>query len=522
MLLILLLCLPLGVGAQNRRLDRPPKLLVEIVMGSLSPTLIDAVWEELSPGGLPRIYGQGVVAMDARYPHLVCNSTNGLGTLVSGANPSRHGMLADHWYSGINGRRMDLTHDAECHAVGVPADAYRLSPHRMLVGTLAESWRKAFPRARIYSLSLTPTEALILGGRAANAALWLDPKTGRLTTSSYYARHLPRWAEDFNQGQRAESYNSVPWSQAEPGEGKSGRKSRREVEVMGGKYQRLSYVPSGASLLKDLAVQAVEKDRLGQGPEPDLLAVYHSALEGIAALYGPESPQMKDAVLRFNGELAALVDYLDATLGRKGYLLVLTSAYAAPPAPRRLTRQRIPAGTFNPDRAVLMLNSYLQAIHKAKSLVLGYANQSIFLNEPLIADRHLNMEELQNLSAHFLSQMSGVATVYPAHRMQWGGGNNRFLRAAAAFNPQRSGHLTIDLQPGWIVAPSFSPRAQSATSSYDPHVPLAFFGWKLPRKRLLHEVSMRDIVPTICGLYHIPVPNASEGGPLPGVANWDE
>ncbi len=518
----LLLCLLLasGAGAQNKRLDRPPKLLVEIVMGSLSPGLLDAIWEDLKPEGLPRVYAQGVVALDARYPHLVCNSTNGLGTLVSGADPARHGMLATHWYSNITGRRVDFTRDSRCHAVGVPADDYRLSPRKMLVGTLAESWRKAFPHARIYSLSITPTEALILGGRAADAALWLDDKTGRLTTSTYYTRSLPAWARDFNLARRADRYLNAPWL---PVAMKSGRgEAPREIPVMGSKYKRLRYIAGGASMLKDLAVQAVEKDHLGRGKEPDFLAIYQSSLEGVAALYGPESPHMREAVLRFNSELATLVDYLDATLGRKGYLLVLTSAYAAPPAPDRLTSQRIPAGTFNPDRAVLMLGSYLQALYKSKDLVLGYANQNIFLNEPLIADKHLDLELIENQSARFLSQMTGVATVYPAHRMQWGGSGKRLLRAAAAFNQQRSGHLTIDLQPGWIVSPTFSHKARSATSSYNPHVPLAFFGWKLPHKRIIHETSMRNIVPTICGLYHIPIPNANDGEPLPGIANWDE
>ena len=107
-------------------------------------------------------------------------------------------------------------------------------------------------------------------------------------------------------------------------------------------------MPRGNTLLRDLLVAAIEGDRLGRNAEPDLLSVYFSPFENIATLYGPESMQYEDALFRFDAELAQLLDYLNATVGKKQYLLVLTSAYAASPSVEYLQAWRIPSGQFNP------------------------------------------------------------------------------------------------------------------------------------------------------------------------------
>lgn len=532
LLWLLLLALPPGYClAQNTRVDRPPRLLVQIVMGAVSPEQITAIWERLNPKGIPRLYAKGIVASDARYPQLVCNAPNGLATLMTGASPSRHGVIGNAWYSHVTGQLQTFAEDFSCHTLGAVGGSSAPSPKRLLVGTLVESWRQSYPHSQIYAFSLAPLEAILLGGRAANAAFWLDKATGKMVTTSYYTEALPEWMQRFNAGVATAQYLMRQWSpspmraSAHPrarlpkGEGKTAP----EIKVLGPKFTRLFYTPMGNSLLKDLLVLAVDKGGLGKGKPPALASLYLSSLEGISALYGPESPQMQDALLRFDSELADLIDYLDFAVGKKEYAIVLTSAYAAAPSPRDLEAQRIPAGIFNPDRALLMLNSYLGALYHDPKMALGYCGQQFYLNLQTIEARRISLETIVAQAAAFLQDMAGVAAVYPATALQWGSdANERIRRASEGFCNRRSGTLLVDLLPGWILAPKFSPKAANALCSTRPRVPLILYGWKLPHRIVVRRVSLRDVVPTLCHLFYLPTPNASEGTPLEGIADWDQ
>ena len=56
-------------------------------------------------------------------------------------------------------------------------------------------------KARVFGISLKDRAAILPGGFAADAAYWIEPKTGAYITSTYYRDTLPRWVQDFNSSQ---------------------------------------------------------------------------------------------------------------------------------------------------------------------------------------------------------------------------------------------------------------------------------------------------------------------------------
>lgn len=526
LLLALLIGFSTTLQAQNKRLDEPPRLVIQIVMGSVSLEAINHSWEELAPDGLVRTMERGVICQNAQQSQLISNAANALATLVSGTDASRHGVVSTKWYSQVTGAAQHLTEDAQEHVIGTARTGGGHSPRQLPVSTLSETWRMAHPEARIYSIALTPSEAVILGGRAANAALWLDNSSGNFVSSSFYCDSLPAWATAYNHGGLATLYLGQKWfpfrSQSNDSLHLHPEGHFMEKTLYGPKFTRLQSIPQGNTLTKDLMVRAIEDDSLGRRNAPDLLSVHFTALENISTLYGASSRQMKDALQRFDSEFANLLDYLNATVGAKKYLIILTAAYTPEIAPNELAAWRIPSGRFNPDRAVVMLNTFYKAFYKVDGLVLGHSGQQFYLNLPLIENSRLPLKEVEEHGARFLQNMSGVSKVYPSHILEFASfSDERSARILSNYHPKRSGNLLVDLQPGWVVETTISPQAEGSDISYNARIPLIFYGWKFGRKRVSTPVYLRDIAATLCEIYSMPLPNASSGSPIPGVANWE-
>src|SRR6185503_16036124 len=84
------------------------------------------------------------------------------------------------------------------------------SPRRLLVSSLGDELKltSGAPKGaanapRVIGLSLKDRSAIMPVGRGADAAYWLDTKSGRFVTSTYYMTQEPAWVRTFNDRHRA-------------------------------------------------------------------------------------------------------------------------------------------------------------------------------------------------------------------------------------------------------------------------------------------------------------------------------
>lgn len=87
-------------------------------------------------------------------------------------------------------------------------------------------------------------------------------------------------------------------------------------------------------------------------------------------------------------------------------------------------------------------------------------------------------------------------------------------RALMGYHYRRSGDLLVVVEPNYYsFGKSSSPvgTTHGSWNPYDAHIPLLFFGWKVPHGATSREVHITDIAPTICQLLHIQQPNACVG-----------
>lgn len=513
LLLLLLLCNP-TLQAQNQRADRPPRLVLQLVMGSVSANQVRSIWEELTPNGFNRIEEQGVKVENVLQNQLHNNGVSGCASIVCGATGATHGMIGPHWFSTLTNQRVQAVEDNDYIAVGAAGRGRKCSPKQIPVLTLSEAWRAAYPTSRIYSAALEPEEAIILGGRAANAALWLDMNSGNFVTSSYYCANPPKWVAQFNS-------KALPTAYASRAE--ADRYSK--IKLPGAKCKRLTACSQGNSLLKDLIVSAIAGDSLGmrEKAQPDLLSVYFTGFEGINTLYGPESPQALEALKRFDRELSDLLDFLSSNVGSQHYLIILTSAFSAQPSSEYYSQWHLPSGHFSMERALFLLNSYLRAVYARERLAMGCSAGQIYLDVSQLEAGLTSVESVERKAAQMLRQMEGVQAIFTASALENGQGSGPlFTRTVQGYNWKRSGNLLIELQPGWLFSSSLSNQAVGSETSLDPGpIPLYFYGWKLHRARVATPTSLADILPSLCALMQIAQPHSATGSTIEHVVSWE-
>ena len=83
--------------------ETPPKLVLKITVDQLHGDLPGRYRDRLGEGGFRYLMEQGVWYTDAHYMHANTETAVGHATLATGADPSRHGIVANDWIHAQTG-----------------------------------------------------------------------------------------------------------------------------------------------------------------------------------------------------------------------------------------------------------------------------------------------------------------------------------------------------------------------------------------------------------------------------------
>jgi hypothetical protein len=175
---------------------------------------------------------------------------------------------------------------------------------------------------------------------------------------------------------------------------------------------------------------------------------------------------------------------------------------------------RIPAGKFNGLYSIALLKSYLNASYGEGEWVIAYTDQQIYLNHNLIDDSQLSLKEVQDRVARFMLQFDAVSNAITSYQMMQTNFNKGiYHKMQNSFNRKRSGDIMITLKPGYIEDVPYASYSNSPYT-YDTHVPLIWYGWKVKRKTIYRNIKITDIAPTISSLLNISFTNGYSGEPI--------
>lgn len=509
-----------------------PKLVVEIVVSQMPYAYIQQFAQGFGHDGFLLLTDSGTVFHNAQHDYLITQPLSGIATIATGTHPSTHGIISNIWFSMANKEKVYALRDESVTTVGGNFGNGKFSPKNIIGSTLGDELRLNNPRSKVIGIALEPGSAIALSGHSANAGYWMDVNTGRWISNTYYMDSLPHWVNNFNAKDYASIYLNKEWAlidpmesyreanillnEAKPASDKSNSAAANVImrKTAKGNFKMLLESPFGNTYTKDMAIEAIASEGLGQDEHTDLLTIVFTPPRTVNQRYGAFSTETEDLYRRLDMDLAHLIRFLNLEIGEGNYLLVLTSDQGAQTSLQRLKASGIPTGTFEWPYAEILLNSYLGAIYGSGQWVLGYHAKQFYLNRRLIEDSRLSLRDFQEHAAQFLLQFSGVNNAITAHNLQTNGfSHGIFHRFQNSFNPKRSGDIIINLEPGWIEQNSQT-SAYGSPYNYDTHVPLIWYGWNMEQQEIHTPISITHVAPTISKLLNINFPNGSHGEPI--------
>ncbi len=473
-----------------------PRLILAIVIDQFRYDYTTRFQDEYK-GGLERLLTRGAVFTNARYQHFPTLTAVGHSTILSGATPSISGIIANSWYDRETGKPITSVSDGTVRLVG-GGSGTGSSPRRLLVSTLGDELKIASGgKSRVLGVSFKDRAAILTSGHSADAAYWFDGLTGHFVTSTYYQADLPSWVKKFNEG-AADRYRGAEWL---------GHRLPTDERA----YSAIAATPFANELVETFVEQAVEFERLGKGPETDLLAVSFSANDYVGHEYGFESPEAHDISLRIDAQLDRMFRRIDALVGMQNTLVVLTADHGVAPTPEAQAARRMPGGRVSMRPLLDAVQTALEKKFGKGMWVSGIGDETIYLNRELMSAKKLDRAEVTRAARDTLSALPHVFRVLTYDQLLTGS----VLPDAVGrmvingFNSQRGADLIIVLDPYWMFAESGS--THGSPFGYDTHVPVIFMGPGIRAGRYDESIAINDIAPTLATMLNIETPSGSVG-----------
>ena len=532
----LLLAAILAMPAMAQNPFRRPKLVVGVVVDQMRWDYLYRYQERFGDNGFKRLMREGFNCENTMLNYIPAVTAIGHTSIYTGSVPAIHGIAGNDFH--IDGKQTYCTDDAAVATVGSNSDAGKMSPHNLKVTTIGDELHLATNyRSKVISVSLKDRASILPGGHTADGAYWFDAETGNFITSTYYRKDLPGWLKKFNDRQLAKHYLSQDWETLYPTESyKNSTADNNSYEnpfpgadtptmpVATSKLMDseglglIRNTPYGNTLTIDLALAAIDGERLGNRGETDMLAVSLSSTDYIGHQFGTYAIETEDTYLRLDRDIARLLAALDQEIGKGEYLLFLTADHAAAHNFKFLTDKGIPAGGWDIEKTKAALNSHLKAEFKTDcNLVSGLLNYQIFLDNEKIDSLGISKENVVAAAIDYIKRGEGV---YCAVEQENAGTATLPSpikdRIVNGYYPGRSGEIQIIMQPGWygLESEATGGTDHGVWHPYDTHVPLIFFGSGINPGATFTPVEITDIAATVCALLHIQMPDGCLGKPV--------
>lgn len=483
LILLLLACSFMGHAQVNR-----PKLVVGIVVDQMRWDYLYYYNKEFVEGGFKRLLAEGYSCENTMIPYIPTVTAIGHSSIYTGSVPALTGILGNSFF--INGKNTYCCGDDNVQSVGSSSKEGKMSPRNLLASTIGDELKLATDfKSKVIGVALKDRAAILPAGHSADAAYWWDTSAGHFVTSTYYMDKLPSWAVDFNKKHQQKAGSDI--------------KSK----------------PQGVTMTFDMAEAALENERLGLGTETDMLAVSVSSTDIIGHMYSTRGPEIHDAYIQLDRDLAHFFNTLDAQVGRGNYLVFLTADHGGSHNPNFMRSHKLAAGGFAGWDLTKEINKELQQSFGTKAnFILGENALRIYFDRKSIAEAGLELAKVKAKAKQLLEKKENITYVvdYDNAATQPIAQPIR-ERIINGYNRERGGDLLIITNPGWVNCPS-SPDYKGTNHGLwnpdDSHIPLIFMGWGITPGATSHPTSMTDIAPSVCSMLHIQMPNACVGNPV--------
>ena len=511
---VLAVSLPQAPHAQTKTSAPAIRLVLLIAVDQFRADYLTRFASEYT-GGVARLTRRGATFTQAYLDHYPTVTAVGHATMLTGAYPGVSGIIGNDWFDRTAGASVTSVVDASTQLVGGQGPG--ASPRRLLVSTIGDELKSAADhrppdqRPKVFGLSLKDRSAILSSGHRADGAYWINGRTGAFVTSTYYGAELHPWVAAFNAALPADLFAGRLWEFAGGPEGKG-----RAMPAAPGPqlYSAMAASPFGNDLLKDLAIAALEHEKLGQRGVIDLLSVSFSSNDSVGHTHGPDSAEVRDISVKTDRVIGQLFERVDAMVGLEHTLVIFTTDHGVAPVPEVQAERRLPGGRLKGDELFGPISAALTAKYGEGTWILATAGSSPYLNHALIAEKGLDPAEVRRVAAVAALGAPRVARVYTREQLLAGQVTPDVIgqRIAKSYHQQRSGDLEILLDPYWLR--SSAGTTHGTPYPYDAHIPLILMGPRITAGSYAGTVALNDVAPTIAVLLGIAPPGGATGRAL--------
>lgn len=496
-----------------------PRVVVNILIDQLRSDYLNAFMPLYGDEGFKRMLSEGFVYAQAEYPLVNPDRAIAAATIATGTTPANHGIVGTKWPDRETLRPTFCVTDRSQQGLGGTTEG--LSPQYLATSTLGDELKVATEgKALVYSIAPFSEAAILSAGHAADGVVWIDDRTGRWSSSTYYGG-LPSWANVRNQyhdlGSTLESTVWQPYSELVGNFSYflSGGMKKPFAHKFKGDSRFADFKTSGLvnEEVADVVSACVTSSAVGQDAITDYITVtfYAGSYRHQPASDAPM--EIQDTYVRLDHALARLMRTVEEKVGHGKALFVVTSTGCVDEESADLAKYRIPTGTFDVKRAAALLNMYLVAVYGQGNYVETTFGTQLYLDHKLIESRQINMVEMLERSQELLIQLSGVKDVYTSQRLLQGAWTPGISRIRAGYHPKYSGDILIEVSPGWHYYNEDTGQRQLVRESYVPF-PVIFWGQDINGGTSTEPVTVDYIAPTLAKAMRIRAPNACSLPPL--------
>ena len=528
------------------------KLVVLVVFDQMRADYLTH-WQKLfDKEGFGRLLTQGAWFQNCHYPYGFTLTAAGHASMVTGCTPSKHGIIGNEWYDPLAREEIGAV-QSDRYALVPPAakpskKANNTAPvHRRQPSVGDDLEKSSKGKAKVVSLSIKDRSAILMAALRATACYWFDTLRGLFVTSTYYRDRLHAWVQQFNKERPADKYFGQDWTRLDPsldyvkwsgpddgpGEGTGYKQGTTFPHPMTGGldkpernfYEAFTNSPYGNEVLLELAMRAIDAEKLGQRDVCDHLCLSFSSNDLVGHCWGPDSQEVLDITLRSDLIIKKLLNYLDTKVGKGKYVLVLTADHGVAPLAEVAKAEGKEAGRVPPTLFTTQASEFLQrnTTFAPKGQPLPWIEAAvggwIYLNQGTLKELGLPAAKVQDALAEWLGKQSGIQAVYTHRRLQQGPFADDALGEGVrlSFYASRSGDVAVVLKPYWMVGGSPAERkydAYRATHgtpySFDTHVPLLVFGTGVRPGLREERVTPLAAAAILARALDIPPPAAAE------------
>ncbi|MDE6652334.1 MAG: alkaline phosphatase family protein [Paramuribaculum sp.] len=508
----------IGLVAEAQNVPARPKLVVGIMVEGLNADYLSLLENHLSPGGFKRLMSEGATIADLDFGTRL-DPAAATALIFTGATPPVNEIPAAKKYDPAAKRVSNTFHDPS--KIGNFTDQ-TLSPAAIAVSTLGDEVRMdAAGTGWVYSIAAQPEAAIIMAGHAGNSAFWIDDKTERWATSTYY-KDVPATISTLNYRSPLSSridtmaweplikpqlYPDIPSYKAQyPPRHTFSRKDADRIE-------RFKSSPKANHEITQIACDYLSSMQFAQREAIDMLNLAYTLAPYQYTRDGDNKLETMDAYLRLDRDLSALFKAIDNKAGKGNTLIFLIGHPASNTSRRDDEKWGVPTGVFSAKKAASLLNAYLMALHGNGEWIQGYYDRNFFLNRQTIKNYSLDPAAVRAEAAEFLERMSGVSTVFTIDDIiaSRAGDNAAALKRNTSVN--NSGDIIVNITPGWEISDDFNLTGVSGTNTVarDNFVssPAFIMGPGVPAVKINTPVDARTIAPTVSRILRIRSPNAA-------------